>query len=379
MSQRRGCHSAPSANEEAEDVKVGSVNDRRVLRSHYRHLKASIAEGKEHLLSADSRRFDEIVRRADDLYTLVHRPREQIADAEALLDITEAFLNSVKDSRQGNAVKAGDLVSTIIKNFRQPANLDDTEITILDWNALGSEATCIFHDAPGLQTMLGPMESEPKKRKAAASRRRERGPAAETARPETVGDEEGEKQSQTDKFIRTMFNILRRCGERGCELEQLVLSRDSFSQTVENIFSLSFLVKDGRAQINIQDGKQFVAFKYAPTAAERAGRPQGGEEQQIINSQFVFRFDFKDWILMKEMVEQGTEQMPQRKQQAMPSQTPSTPIRKNSRNRGRTSSASCELTIELGTCEDENEGQDNNDENNGLSRSKPPMKRRMLI
>ncbi|KAI5073132.1 hypothetical protein GOP47_0011145 [Adiantum capillus-veneris] len=378
MSQRRGRHAAPSLNDESEDVKAGSVSERRVLRSHYRCLKASIAEGKEQLLSGDSNKFDEIVRRADDLYTLVHRPREQIADAEALLDITEAFLNSVKESRRGNAVKASDLVSAIIQNFRQPANLDDSEIIFLDWAAIGSEATCIFHDAPGLQTMLGPMDSEPKKRKAAAARRRERGPATETARPETVGDEE-DKQSQTDKNIRTMFNVLRRCGEGGCELEQLVLSRDSFSHTVENIFSLSFLVKDGRAQITIQDGKQFVAFRYAPTAAERAGRPQGVEEQQqVVNTQFVFRFDFKDWILMKEMVEQGAELMPKRSQQAMASQAPSTPIRKNSRNRGRTSSEPCELTIELGAGEDDSEGQADNDDD-ASARSKRPMKRRMLI
>eukprot|EP00250_Pteridium_aquilinum_P002708 c12931_g1_i1 orf=1-828(-) len=276
MSQRRGRHAAPAptSNDESEDVKAGSVTDRRVLRSHYRRLKASIAEEKEHLLRGDVNNFDAIVRRADDLYCLVHRPREQIADAEALLDITEAFLNSVKDSRHGSGIKAADLVSVIIQNFMQPPTLDDDETNLLDWAAIGSEANDIFHDAPGMHTMLGPMDIEPKKRKSAAPRRRGKGPVAETARPQTVGDEDGEKQSQTDKNIRTMFNILRRFDEKGCELERLILSRDSFSHTIENIFSLSFLVKDGRAQITIENGRQFVAFRYAPTAAERYGKPE---------------------------------------------------------------------------------------------------------
>ncbi|KAH7447374.1 hypothetical protein KP509_01G103900 [Ceratopteris richardii] len=249
----------------------------------------------------------------------------------------------------------------------------------MDWTALATEASCVFSDGPGLQTMLGPMDSEPKKRKAMAPRRRDRGPAAQTVRPETVIEEGGDKQSQTDKAIRTMFNVLRRCGEGGCELEQLVLSRDSFAHTVENIFCLSFLVKDGRAQISIQDGKHIVAFKYAPTAAERSGGSHGGDHEQVVNTQFVFRFDFKDWTLMKEAVEPGEELMPKRTQQMSDPQIP-TPIRKNSRNRGRvTTSDQHGLMAEMGADDvDECQGQDHENDCAETDRIKRPTKKRIL-
>lgn len=384
MNQRRGRHGPPrpsaTAAEETEDVKTATVTDRRVLRSHYRRLKASIAEEKEHLLSGDSDNFDAIVRRADDLHCLVHRPREQIADAEALLDITEAFLNSVKDSRRRGAVKAADLVSAIIQKFGHSANLDNDETIQLDWAAIGLEANAIFNDAPGMCTMLGPMDSEPKKRKAAAPRRREKGPVTETTRPQTVGEGAGDESSETDKIIRVMFNVLRRCGEKGCELEHLVLNRDSFSETVENIFFLSFLVKDGRAQITIKDGKHFVAFRYAPTAAERSGRSEGAaESHQVVNSQFVFRFDFKDWMMMKEMVEEGKEIMPKRSQ-PLPPPTSATPIRKTSRNRGRVTLPEMgDISIQLGDCEDsEAAGEDENDCNTASIHSTHPVKKRIL-
>ncbi|XP_022864311.1 non-structural maintenance of chromosomes element 4 homolog A-like [Olea europaea var. sylvestris] len=128
----------------------------------------------------------------------------------------------------------------------------------------------------------------------------------------------------------TMFDILRK--NRIVHLENLISNRDSFAQTVENLFALSFLVKDGRAEIKVDEkGSHLVTPKNAPGA----NSVQAGD---VSYSHFIFRFDFRDWKLMLSSVAVGEELMPNRKamntSRSTQASLPTTPIRKLCRNRG---------------------------------------------
>lgn len=147
----------------------------------------------------------------------------------------------------------------------------------------------------GFCAMLGTMDNEPKKRKAIVKRKQTK--PTESTWPEVVKEYPKDEKLETNKNMAIIFNILWK--QKQARLENLVLNRISFSQTVEKIFVLSFLVKDGRVEISVdENGKHFFVPKNAPRATKMAF----GEASY---SQFVFRFDFKDWKLMMEVVESG--------------------------------------------------------------------------
>lgn len=275
----------------------------------------------------------------EDLHKLVQKPREQVADAEALLDITNSLVASVK-AHGHDGITPSDFVNGLLRDFgRQdgPSTSADGSRNLIAWKDIGVAVSHIFSSCPGCCTMVGPMDTELKQRKAVVGRRRTR--PTGSVQPEEVNDSGAKERTDTDKNMATMFSILK--NKRSVKLENLVLNRNSFAQTVENLFALSFLVKDGRAEIKVnENGWHLVSPRNAPDA----GKVVSGE---VAYRHFVFRFDFKDWKLMISAVEVGEELMPNRNQINMPSDSladpipvetqaggPTTPIRKFSRNRG---------------------------------------------
>ncbi|XP_057982522.1 non-structural maintenance of chromosomes element 4 homolog A-like [Malania oleifera] len=314
-------------------------SDRRVLRSRYIAVKTLISDKRDDISRIDSDNFSSIISEVESLHHLVQKPREQVADAEALLDITNTLVTSVK-AHGDEGVTPSDFVTGLVRDFGQQgaasSSVEDTRNTIV-WKDIGLAVSHVFGTAHGCCTMLGPMNTELKQRKAAVHRKRAR--PTESARPEEVDDIATEERTDTDKNMYAMFDILRK--SKRVKLENLVLNRNSFSQTVENLFALSFLVKDGRAEIAVNgEGCHLVSPRNAPAASAVAS----GE---VSYSHFVFRFDFRDWKLMKDSVRTGEELMPHRNQAEMPSGSradtesgechaggATTPIRKLTRNRG---------------------------------------------
>ncbi|OVA20866.1 Non-structural maintenance of chromosome element 4 [Macleaya cordata] len=294
---------------------------------------------RDDISNMNSEKFNSIIGEVENLHMLVQKPREQVADAEALLDIANTLVTSVK-AQNSDGVTPSDFITCLLRNFGHQNGVASTEHsqTSLVWKDIGLDICHIFRKVPGFCTMLGPMDTEVKQRKAVVQRKRTRPTASE--RPEDLDDANAEERTDTDKNMATMFDILRK--KRSVILENLVINKNSFAQTVENLFALSFLVKDGRAEITVDgNGYHLVSPRNAPAANAVASG-------DAAYAHFVFRFDFKDWKLMKDSVADGEELMPHRSpsktltgsqgervsenSQATPG--PTTPIRKFSRNRG---------------------------------------------
>jgi len=84
----------------------------------------------------------------------VQKPREQIADAEAVMNLTNSFLGSVKASNRKTGTSPAAYVGAILATFgKRTASTDDEAPVEIDWGKLGLAAIGFFREAPGVATM----------------------------------------------------------------------------------------------------------------------------------------------------------------------------------------------------------------------------------
>ncbi|KAL3632245.1 hypothetical protein CASFOL_025229 [Castilleja foliolosa] len=123
---------------------------------------------RDDMSKVDSEAFRTMIEEDDNLHQLVQNPREQVADAEALFDITNTLVTSVThwDFGLGGGTSSS----------------QDEATSLIRWKDIGRTVSHVFRGAPGCLTMIGPMNTELKQRKNAIHRKRVR--PTENERPE---------------------------------------------------------------------------------------------------------------------------------------------------------------------------------------------------
>ncbi|KAL3623345.1 hypothetical protein CASFOL_032161 [Castilleja foliolosa] len=123
---------------------------------------------RDDMSKVDSEAFRTMIEEDDNLHQLVQNPQEQVADAEALFDITNTLF-----------------VSCLLRDFGLgggTSSSQDEATSLIRWKDIGRTVSHVFKGAPGCLTMIGPMNTELKQRKNAIHRKRVR--PTENERPE---------------------------------------------------------------------------------------------------------------------------------------------------------------------------------------------------
>jgi hypothetical protein len=178
-----------------------------------------------------------------------------------------------------------------------------TDIGHLDWLNLGKSTRFYYRRSAGLSTMYGPITVEMKERKVV--QRQARDIIEKAVAPDVITNTQTEQSNtETSKRVGIVIKALkalhRQRREAGDDVEffEFVVNPSSFTQTVENIFHLSFGVRQGFAKITkSKDGRLLVepAIGSAQAAAGGAGGGGGGGSGGEQSHQAVVTMSIAMW------------------------------------------------------------------------------------
>lgn len=198
----------------------------------------------------------------------------------------------------GGAAKhtPAELVTRLIRLFtRDCADKTATaaeDTGAFDWHVCGSHVAKHFAEAPAASFMNGPMDAQVKLR--AAHRRRRDEPLGPVTTADAVDDTNAEQQ--TDHAVKRMVRVMkeRKSKKETLTMEELAVNPASFAQFVENVFTLSFLVKDGEAGLALPEARE-------PEGGEGSLRPvvkktrKPEENLDVERATFVMHLDVAGW------------------------------------------------------------------------------------
>eukprot|EP00803_Ostreobium_quekettii_P007330 evm.model.scf_1535.2 EVM.evm.TU.scf_1535.2 scf_1535:18309-20897(+) len=271
------------------------------LRDAYRDLFDRARRHRESLIAPEGNRLASVIDAANALHGRVRAPLEQAIDSELFSSLSG--LGAIKTSRivsRTSGSLPGDLISALRAAFcshgsRHRRRGQDAEEDF-DWGSWGEFSRGFVADGPGASTILGPIDA-PVRARARAQRASRRAVGAVVTPEEAVMEED---RREVDKKMWVMVKRLQRAP--GMAFVDLVVDPESFSRTVENMFTLSFLAKDGR--VETQDHPDLGTVVYPSLAT--ADRP-GSSQAKAPHHQFIMSIGYEEYEWMKSLVTPGLD------------------------------------------------------------------------
>lgn len=260
-----------------------------------RNLTKLLRETKDekHALAADAEKLLGRLEAANSLSDSVTRAGDASLDSEVLTILARGGAELIKKAARGSLVKYS--LDDYTRRLRRLYGEEGRGSAGFKWDELARKRfSSWFRPAPATTHMLGPMSLGPPQKRKHAKRRARRVVTGEGVRPEendeledVVPGEEG-MLKETDRNMETMFRVLGQCPEKKAMMMELCINHESFSQTVENIFTLSFLVRDGR--VAFRKTEQGIEVRKV-TKEEAKGSDGSGHGRM----QFVMSLSIAEW------------------------------------------------------------------------------------
>ncbi|KAA1089013.1 nuclear protein [Puccinia graminis f. sp. tritici] len=275
---------------------------RKVLRN-YEETASSM---KDNATVITAEEFNQQVIGLDDNFkSHVRAPAEATIDSRALRFLSETALKKSKLFKIDiNAFDPDEFVLRFRQVMTAKAPIDtvgnsseDEEGAAeeIDWCKVGKRLMRYSRRAPAMDLMYGPLEIQQKKRKLTQRVKLEKH-ESDMKQPELIDNNDIERsQAEMSALIKKISDLLTtEGGTNGINLFQFFINPGSFSQSVENLFCLSFLIRDGKAAIDCDDEegveREFpVVYSTEPAGADVI------QEDGFTKTQIILELTMQDW------------------------------------------------------------------------------------
>ncbi|KAL4925149.1 putative nuclear protein Qri2/Nse4 [Aspergillus undulatus] len=329
--------------------------ERRRIRKGLRDLNRDLNDSRSEYLQAGNTGLKETFEKADEIFRNVKQTSDATIDSRLLvnaadlshkktatlvlgetsakIDVDEFVSKCISFMRAGPEYPYASISSTQRRRAprRTQADLDDSDDENgdgMNWDWLG-RAACFRHSARPAASgfLLGPLSVQKRTRQITQRRVRERIDPSQAVRPQELRKEDldkqetsnltamcssinkllgktqdraesavekilGEMQDPAPKVVEEIMAKHQIADDAGVPLFNFCINPKSFGQSVENLFYLSFLVRDGTVGIGTDSRGVPTLHPSKPWA------PSEAQRQGVQKHQSVFSLDFDMWTAL---------------------------------------------------------------------------------
>ncbi|RXW21648.1 hypothetical protein EST38_g4217 [Candolleomyces aberdarensis] len=243
--------------------------EQREVRQNYRALNRRVKEQQANPNDYTAEDILRGVQEADQLFDKVKQPQEATLDSHFLLIASNVGAQKARAMKSGSGTfDVDDFISQLVtymgggkgvadENIERHLDGDDAIDTPLDWAKIGRKAMAKSRRAPAIGFMLGPLSLEQKKRVIARRSKQEKS-NEEARRPQELKEEDIQRsENETVKNVGQIEELLSEEGQ--INLFRFIINPDNFAQSVENMFYLSFLIRDGKVALETtEEGEPII-------------------------------------------------------------------------------------------------------------------------
>ncbi|KAJ8334044.1 hypothetical protein SKAU_G00413630 [Synaphobranchus kaupii] len=257
---------------------------RRLIRHQYRELINAVQQDREDILCPSSNKLTEVLVQADKLFVNVRQAREAALDAQFLVLATDLGKEKSTQLQADGSSFDPSVYTEHLLTFMGLNRLEDEDsdeegasggyLPQDAWQRLGLKVQDCFRTAPSFHFMLGSFMAEPPPPRQRVERQR-KAPSKDVKRimPTQVKKMDETHQEATEKEVERVLGYLQQYHEADPPISyfEFVIDPKSFSRTVENIFHVSFLIRDGLARIYQETDKLPYIAPVDPGEGEAGG------------------------------------------------------------------------------------------------------------